>query len=220
MLNILSSPREAEVAAQREQRVRDMARRTHPKSNADFAVLYNELDSWRKVEVGKIKASVSDPEERKLAMAELLQNETKALQGLQKLKLSAQRELQVEKTQQMLERMSMPHVWQLSRGEAAQVHFCALPHNGIFTRFFVVVETAVTALSSYFLTHPPRSPYPPQVFTPETQRAKELLDLFNALNAPLMGTDQRLDVLLNVKVRAVAFYVFPPFIVRVTFISQ
>ena len=91
-------------------------------------------------------------------MAELLTNETKALQGLQKLKHSAQRELQVEKTQQMLERMAMPHLWQLSKGGDAQVH------------------------------------------TQETQRAKELLDLFNALNAPLLGTDQRLDVLLNVKV--------------------
>jgi len=43
------------VAIQREQRVRDMARRTHPRSNADFAVLYNELDTWRKAEVNKIK---------------------------------------------------------------------------------------------------------------------------------------------------------------------
>jgi hypothetical protein len=91
-------------------------------------------------------------------MTELLANETKALQGLQKLKFSAQRELQLERTQKMLERMAMPHVWQLSRGENAQVH------------------------------------------TPETQRAKELLDLFNALNAPLLETNQRLDVLLNVKV--------------------
>jgi hypothetical protein len=47
--------RDAEVAAQREQRVRDMARRTHPKSNTDFAVLYNELDTWRQGEVAKIK---------------------------------------------------------------------------------------------------------------------------------------------------------------------
>lgn len=54
-------------------------------------------------------------------MAELLTNETKALQGLQKLKFSAAKELQVEKTQLMLERMAQPHVWQLSRGEAAQV---------------------------------------------------------------------------------------------------
>lgn len=47
------------MAAQREQRVRDMARRTHPKSNADFAVLYNELDTWRKAEVQKIKVRPS-----------------------------------------------------------------------------------------------------------------------------------------------------------------
>ena len=105
-----------------------------------------------------IQASISDPEDRKLAMSELLQSETKALQGLQKLKFSAAQELQVEKTQLMLERMAMPHVWQLSKGDSAQV------------------------------------------YTPETQRAKELLDLFNALNAPLLSTEQRLDVLLNVKV--------------------
>ncbi|KAJ1410755.1 hypothetical protein B484DRAFT_353315 [Ochromonadaceae sp. CCMP2298] len=153
----LEGAREIEVAAERQQRARDMARRTHPKSNTDFAVLYNELDAWRKTEVTKIKAAVGDPEARRVAMAELLSSETRALQGLQKLKHAAQKELQVEKTQQMLERMAMPHTWQLSRGDAAHVH------------------------------------------TRETQRAKELLDLFNALNAPLHGTDQRLDVLLNVK---------------------
>lgn len=104
------------------------------------------------------QASISDPEERRLAMAELLANETRALQGLQKLKFSAAQEIQVEKTQLMLERMAQPHKWQLSRGEVAQVH------------------------------------------TPETQRAKELLDLFTALNAPLLSADQRLHVLKNVKV--------------------
>ena len=50
--------REIEVAAQREQRVRDMARRTHPKSNGDFAVLYNELDQWRNTEMHKIKVKL------------------------------------------------------------------------------------------------------------------------------------------------------------------
>lgn len=53
----MEAAREAEVAAQREQRIRDMARRTHPKSNADFAVLYNELDTWRDGEIAKIKVS-------------------------------------------------------------------------------------------------------------------------------------------------------------------
>jgi len=134
-----------------------MARRTHPTTNADFEVLYNELDQWRKAEVAKIKNSTTDPEARKLAMADLLINETKALQSLQKLKIEAQKEIHVDKTQTMLEQMAKPHLWQLSHGEVAQVH------------------------------------------TPETQRAKELLDLFNALNAPLLAIDQRLEVLLNVK---------------------
>lgn len=44
-----------------------------------------------------------------------------------------------------------------------------------------------------------------QVQTAETQRARELLDLFNALNAPVVGTDQRLDILLNVKWTASEF---------------
>ena len=44
-----------------------------------------------------------------------------ALQGLQKLKLSAQKEIQIEKTQQMLAQMAMPHIWQLSKGEATKV---------------------------------------------------------------------------------------------------
>lgn len=90
-------------------------------------------------------------------MAELLVNETKSLQSLQKLKIDAQREIHVDKTQTMLEQMAKPRQWQLSHGEVAHVH------------------------------------------TPETQRAKELLDLFNALNAPLLAVDQRLDVLLNIK---------------------
>jgi hypothetical protein len=43
---------------ERERRIRDQARRTHPKSNSDFAVLYNELDSWRQAEVAKIKVTL------------------------------------------------------------------------------------------------------------------------------------------------------------------
>jgi hypothetical protein len=91
-------------------------------------------------------------------MSELLINETKALQSLQQLKLSAHRELHHEKTEEMLQQMSQPLIWQLSHGEKAFVH------------------------------------------TPETQRAKQLLELFNALHAPLMTNDQRLDVLVKVKV--------------------
>lgn len=45
----------------KEDRLRDMARRTHPTTNADFEVLYNELDQWRKAEVAKIKVCLLRP---------------------------------------------------------------------------------------------------------------------------------------------------------------
>ena len=38
-----------------------------------------------------------------------------------------------------------------------------------------------------------------QVHTPFTTRAKELAQLYNGLNLPLLTTDERLDVLLHVK---------------------
>lgn len=37
------------------------------------------------------------------------------------------------------------------------------------------------------------------VSTPATTRAKELLELYNALNSPLVNTNTRLEILLNVK---------------------
>lgn len=143
--------------ANAQQRINDSMRRTHPKSNQDFAVLYNELDSWRKNEMNKIKSTIVDPNERCKAMAELLNNETKALQSLQRLKFAAQKELHHERTAEMLKQMAQPLAWQLSHGEVASVH------------------------------------------TPETQRAKQLLDLFHSLHEPLMNADQRLQVLLSVK---------------------
>lgn len=68
-------------------------------------VLYNELDSWRRDELQKIKTTLADPEQRKDAMADLLLHETKALRGLQQLKRAAQKELQKERTQNMLGRL-------------------------------------------------------------------------------------------------------------------
>jgi hypothetical protein len=148
----------AKGIADEEQRVKDMLRRTHPKTNADFAILYNELDHWRKSEVAKLKSMAADSEERRLAMVELLANETKALQSLQQLKANAQKELHHERTEEMLKQMAQPLQWQLSHGEVAMVH------------------------------------------TQETQRAKQLLELFHALHTPLQNSDQRLETLLKVKV--------------------
>jgi len=140
-----------------EKREMDMQRRLNPKSNSDFASLFNEMDTWRRMEVAKVKASTAPGEERRKALAAVLDDETKALQSIQRLKSQAQKQMYEEKTQQMLEEMAKPQKWQLSSGDVALVQ------------------------------------------TPETVRAKELLDLFMALGAPSLSTDERLDVLLHVK---------------------
>jgi predicted CopG family antitoxin len=155
--DILNEKNEA-IAIEEEKRVSDMLRRNHPKSKEDFAVLYNELDTWRREEVNKIKTSVLDPEARKLAMSTLLQHETKALQSLQALKCSAKTELQGQRLEAMLSSMAMPLQWQLSHGEVATVA------------------------------------------TVETTRAKEWLEIYREINKPVMNVDERLQILLKVKV--------------------
>ena len=135
----------------------DMHRRLHPKTNEDFAILYNELDTWRQGETRKIKGSTSAGEERNAAMQALLLDETKSLQNIQRLKVLARRSTHKESTERMLKNMAKPHSWQLSSGDTAHVQ------------------------------------------TPATQRAKELLDLFNAINAPTSNIEERLDCLLHVK---------------------
>ena len=155
---VIEDARIAEEEAHKKQEA-DMHRRAHPTTNADFATLYNELDSWRKGEMIKIKANTSPGEERNNAMNALLLDETKALANIQRLKVKARKSTTTEKTNTMLSNMAKPRKWQLSSGEEAQV------------------------------------------ITPATQRAKELLDLYNALHNPVEGApiDERLDVLLHVK---------------------
>lgn len=149
--------REQSLKEQAEKQEASMNRRLHPQCNEDFAILYSELDEWRKAEVAKVKAVTKPGEERNNAMVLLLQEEAKALQSIQKLKMVASRNIHSSKTEQMLELMAKPHKWQLSGGDVALVQ------------------------------------------TPATRRAKELLELYEALNKPISNMDARLDVLLHVK---------------------
>ena len=151
--------REQAARVLRERQEADMNRRLHPQSNHDFSILYSELDDWRRTEMAKIKANTAAGDERNAAMANLLAEETKALQNIQKLKLVASKNIHSTKTEQMLDLMAKPHKWQLSGGDVALVQ------------------------------------------TPATRRAKELLDLYEALNMPVGSApiDTRLDVLLHVK---------------------
>ena len=68
----------------------EIERRMHPKKNQDFEVLYNELEAWRLNETKKIKASNElNEEEKKLALQQLLNKETKILQQIDRLKITA-----------------------------------------------------------------------------------------------------------------------------------
>ena len=75
----------------------------NPKTDDDFAALFNELDVWRKNEVIKIKSSTASGEERTKALNDLLFNETQALQSIRKLKATAKKDVQSEKTLKMLQ---------------------------------------------------------------------------------------------------------------------
>jgi hypothetical protein len=109
------------LEALRETKALQLERRRNPKSNADFSGLYNELETWRKDQVVKIKAETGKGDERRLAMVEVLSEETKALQAIQKLKVAAYKESFESKTQQMLELMAQPQRWQMSDGNTAAV---------------------------------------------------------------------------------------------------
>ena len=75
--------REHIFEANKAARMAEMKRRNEPSSHADFARLFNELDIWRKAEVQKIKTNTPPGDERRIALAALLAEETKALQNIQ-----------------------------------------------------------------------------------------------------------------------------------------
>ena len=62
----------------------------HPKKNKDFDILFNELEAWRLNETKKIKnSSELNAQEKKLALQQLLNKETKILQQIDRLKITA-----------------------------------------------------------------------------------------------------------------------------------
>ncbi|GLC44145.1 Protein phosphatase 1G [Pleodorina starrii] len=152
--------REQELAAQaeaEEHRRREIQRRMHPRTAADFEVLYNELEAWRLQETRKIKEAGLPREQEQQVLQQLLHKETKLLQTIDRLKINANQENKEARIQHTLSEMSRPKKFALRNGGKVDVH------------------------------------------TPFTTRAKELQQLYNGLNLPLLTVDERLDVLLHVK---------------------
>ena len=101
----------------------EIERRMHPKKEKDFEILYEELETWRLGETKKIKASTElKEEEKKLALQQLLYKETKILQQIDRLKITANSANKEDKINKFLKAMSDPKNWERSDQRMTEVH--------------------------------------------------------------------------------------------------
>ena len=101
----------------------EIERRMHPRKYKDFEILYNELEAWRLAETKKIKASADLKEdEKKLALQQLLHKETKILQQIDRLKITAGGQNKHEKITKFLKAMSDPKLWKRTDERFTEVH--------------------------------------------------------------------------------------------------
>lgn len=98
-------------AEHQEKRMREIDRRTHPRTAADFAVLHNELEAWRLQEVARIKEAEISEDERRVAMMELLKKQTKLLQTIDRLQIQAGRENRTRRVNTVLNKMASAKSW-------------------------------------------------------------------------------------------------------------
>ena len=111
--------RRAEEAKQKE----EIKRRLHPRKGQDFETLFNELEVWRLNETKRIKASEDlTEEEKKLALQQLLHKETRILQQIDRLKITATQQNRDEKIRKFLEDMANPKKWKRVDARFTEVH--------------------------------------------------------------------------------------------------
>ena len=112
-----------EVAAERKRRAEEQQihRRMHPKSAADFGLLYGELNAWRQHEAARIHTLELSDDERDKQLSLLLSKEVKLLQTIDRLKIRAARERKDEAVHRRLEMMQSPKEWSTSQGHHVEV---------------------------------------------------------------------------------------------------
>eukprot|EP00658_Telonema_sp_P-2_P002749 TRINITY_DN11022_c0_g1_i1.p2 TRINITY_DN11022_c0_g1~~TRINITY_DN11022_c0_g1_i1.p2 ORF type:complete len:233 (+),score=80.61 TRINITY_DN11022_c0_g1_i1:187-885(+) len=87
-------------------RLEEIDRRTHPRTAQDFALLHNELEAWRLQEVKRIEEANLSPEEKRIAMVELLKKQTKLLQTIDRLQQQASKDNKAKRVNTVLNKMS------------------------------------------------------------------------------------------------------------------
>lgn len=109
-------------AAAEAHRTREIERRMHPRTAADFEILYNELEAWRLQETSKIKAAGLMKEKEQEVLQQLLHKETKLLQTIDRLKINANYENKDVRVQRTLNEMGKPKAFYLKNGGSVEVH--------------------------------------------------------------------------------------------------
>lgn len=101
----------------------EINRRMHPRSAGDFGILYRELEMWRCKETERIHGStLLSVEEKARALEQLLHKETKLLQTIDRLKITANHKNKQEKIEKLLKKMANPKNWQIDEGRVVEVH--------------------------------------------------------------------------------------------------
>lgn len=121
----LAEQHAAEVEAAQEARHKkyEVERRVNPRTRKDFELLYNELEAWREQEVARISAiDEATIEQKHRAMCEILAQETKALQTIDRLKCKAAKEGRSKRVGRVMDMMAEPKRWEVGDGELQEVH--------------------------------------------------------------------------------------------------
>lgn len=102
-------------------RLEAIERRRHPRTAADFKVLYDELAAWHWQETQAINEGNHPEEERMRLLQELLKKETELLHTIDRMKIDAYKKNTEENNLRQLEQLSKKKIWQLSNGETVKV---------------------------------------------------------------------------------------------------
>ena len=107
-LSFQAEEREREAREEEVSRKKAIERRMKPRNQSDFEILYGELEAWRLQETQKIQEAGLHPEEQHLGLQQLLHKETKLLQTIDRLKISANADNRAGRIRTFLKDMSVP----------------------------------------------------------------------------------------------------------------
>lgn len=100
---------------------REYERRMHPKTLADFDLLYNGLERWRQDQLVEINNGNSSEAEKKAAKLLLLDEETDLLAAIDRHKIDRNQQSKSEEVQRLLNKAAAPKSWKDTKGRKVEM---------------------------------------------------------------------------------------------------